>query len=101
MSINLSCQPPNIVSFYGTSEDYELPKTATIAADGTFLNTVNVKETTEDDVEWEWGVRVKGTFSGQNVSGTVEVNMTINVPGFPIPIICNAPNVTWNASLVP
>jgi hypothetical protein len=100
-SINLSCSAPIIVSFYGTSEDYGLPKTATIAADGTFVDTVSVDETTPDDVHWKWDVRVTGSFSGQSASGALTVGMNVEVPGFPVPIICNAPNVTWTASRTP
>ena len=86
------------MSFFGTSDDYGLPKTASINADGTFGINAHIDETTQDNVHWVWDVGVTGRFTGQSASGTLTVNMAITVPGFPVNIVCNAPNVSWTAA---
>lgn len=100
-SINMSCQPPNIVSFYGTSDAYRIPKTAPIAPDGSFAIAATVDFTDASGVRWQWEARIPGRLSGQSASGDLVVTATVTVPGFPVPITCNAPNVKWTASRLP
>ena len=95
-SINLFCQPPSLVLYPETSDNWYLPRTASIASDGTFVLATRVNSTPYDDVRSEAEIRVTGRLSGQGASGGLNLDAKIEIPGEPI-ATCTAPNVTWTA----
>ncbi len=99
-SVTLFCQPPDVVLFPESSNDFLPNKTASIAADGSFLITARADGTPYDDVRYQSETRVTGRFSGQGASGGFNLDLTRTIPGEPV-ATCTAPNVTWTASRTP
>ena len=92
--VNLSCQPPNLVSVNAPGTTLAQTPVA-INADSTF--TVELSDSgTISGYPYTDNYRVTGKFSGTTASGKFEENFSIDL-GF-IVIACTAPNVTWNAS---
>lgn len=101
-SINLSCQPPDIVSIYGGTNYYNLPSLVPIIDRAFRSSAVGLAGTNEYDIRIE-GVFTVGTASGAVNTARGTVTDTLKIP-YPAPggyIICTAPNVTWTVSLVP
>ena len=98
-SIQLFCQPPEVVLFPESSSGF-IPKEATsIAADGSFVladKSYPPSGRYEDEVTYQWETRVTGRFSGQGASGGLNFDLTRTIPGEPT-ATCTAPNVTWTA----
>jgi len=95
-SINLSCQPPNIVSIYGGTNFYNLPSIVPIIDLAFRSSAVGLAGTNEYDI------RIDGRFSGTTATGTVVDTLRIPVSFIPGGyVVCTAPNVTWAVSLVP
>jgi hypothetical protein len=95
-SINLSCQPPNIVSIYGGTNYYNLPSIVPIFDRAFVSSAVGLAGTNEYDI------RIAGRFSGTAATGTVTDTLRIPVSWLPGGyVVCTAPNVTWTASLTP
>ena len=95
--VNLSCQPPDLVSFNapGTTLARE---PVTIKPDSTFVIDSSDAGVVED-APFTDTVRVTGSFSGTTASGKFDETFNVDL-GFVV-ISCTAPNVTWTASLQP
>ncbi len=94
--IHLLCQPPDVVLFPESSNDFLPKKTVPIAADGSFVIATRLDKTPYDDVRYQSEIRVTGRFSGQGASGGLNFDLTRTIPGLPV-ATCTAPNVTWTA----
>ncbi len=99
-SIDVSCQPPDFAFYPESSDDWRLPTTASIAADGVFVLATTVDTTPYDDVRYQWEIRVTGRISGKGATGGLKLDFTITIPRA-LTATCNAPNVTWTASRSP
>jgi hypothetical protein len=101
-SIQLFCQPPDVVLFPESSSGFVPKKKASIAADGAFVlaNRSATAVSPYDDVRYQWEIRVTGRFSGQGASGGLGFDLTRTIPGEPT-ATCTAPNVTWTALRTP
>lgn len=99
-SIDVSCQPPDFAFYSESSDDWRLPTTASIAADGVFVLATTVDTTAYDDVRYQWEIRVTGRFLGRHATGGLNLDFTITIPRA-LTATCNAPNVTWTASRSP
>jgi RTX calcium-binding nonapeptide repeat (4 copies) len=95
--VNLSCQPPDLVSVNvpGTTLARE---PVTIKPDGTFVTDFSQSGVIEG-TSFTQTVRVTGSFSGTTASGKFEENLSVDL-GY-IAISCTAPNVTWTAARQP
>ncbi len=95
--INLSCQPPDLVSFNapGTTLATE---PVTIKSDSTFVIDFSDSGVIEG-TPYTDTIKVTGSFSGTTASGKFEETFSVDL-GFVV-ISCTAPNVTWNASRQP
>ena len=95
--INLSCQPPNLVSL--NAPGTTLAQTpVTINADRTF--TIQFSESGNiEGTPYSDNIRVTGAFSGTGAAGRYEETFSVDL-GF-IVVTCTAPNVTWTATLQP
>ncbi len=92
--LNMSCQPPNLVSV--NAPGLTLAETpVAVNADSTFSIGVSDSGVIEG-YPYTDNIKVTGKFSGTTASGTYEENFSIDL-GF-IVIACTAPGVTWNAS---
>ena len=95
--VNLSCQPPNVVSLNAPGTTLAQTPVA-INADSTFViqfsESGNVQGTPYTD-----NIRVTGRFSGASASGAYEETFRVDL-GFVV-VTCTAPNVTWTASRQP
>jgi V8-like Glu-specific endopeptidase len=98
--IELFCQPPDVVLFPESSNDFLPKKTAPIAADGSFVIAIKADNTPYDDVRYQSEIRVTGRFSGQGASGELNLELTRTIPGEPV-ATCTTPNVTWTALRTP
>ena len=95
-TINLFCQPPDVVLFPESSSGFIPKKTVSIAADGAFVIAHRGGGSGQDYVTYQWETRVTGRFSGQGASGGLNFDLTRTIPGEPV-ATCSAPNATWTA----
>ncbi len=95
--VNLSCQPPDLVSVNvpGTTLAKE---PVTIKPDGTFVIDFSQSGVIEG-TSFTQTVKVTGSFSGTTASGKFEENLSVDLGS--IVISCTAPNVTWTAARQP
>jgi len=95
--VNLSCQPPDLISLHApgtTLAQTPVP----IKPDGTFVIELSESGLLEGS-RFTDNVTAKGSFVGSQALGKFEEKFTVDL-GFFV-ITCTAPNVTWNASLLP